>query len=289
MAPVSTISTQGQVMDIQKSDNPSDYLKFERDGWAARIEGYNDTFGTVTRQTVQAVLKAARVGSGTRLLDICCGPGMLAAAAARQGATAVGLDFHGVVAVARKLVPDAEFQGGDATELPFADNSFDAVVCGYGILHVPDPATALREMVRVLRPGGRVALSVWDNETSPTGLGLVYKAVHDYANLNVPLPHGPSIFQFSTLDAMRDALSSVGFADVEATRFAQGWQIQSGRQFLDAACGGTVRTRAVLAAQTDDVIAKIAAFFEAGLAEMRTGDGGFNVPMPAIVGSGTKR
>jgi SAM-dependent methyltransferase len=275
-------------MDIQKSDSPSEYLKFERDGWAAHIEGYNDTFGTVTRQTVQAMLNAARVASGARLLDICCGPGMLAAAAVSRGARAVGLDFPGVVALARKLVPDAEFHDGDATELPFPENSFDAVVCGYGILHVPDPATALREMLRVLRPGGRVALSVWDNETSPTGLGLVYRAVHDYANLNVPLPHGPNIFQFSTLDAMRDALSSVGFAEIEATRFAQDWHVQSGRHFLDAARDGTVRTRAVLAAQTHDVIAKIAAFFEAGLGAMRTGDGGFNVPMPAIIGSGTK-
>jgi SAM-dependent methyltransferase len=270
-------------MDIQKSDSPSEYLKFERDGWAAHIEGYNETFGTVTR-----LLNAARVASGARLLDICCGPGMLAAAAVSRGARAVGLDFPGVVALVRKLVPDAEFHDGDATELPFPENSFDAVVCGYGILHVPDPATALREMLRVLRPGGRVALSVWDNETSPTGLGLVYRAVHDYANLNVPLPHGPNIFQFSTLDAMRDALSSVGFAEVEATRFAQDCHVQSGRHFLDAAREGTVRTRAVLAAQTHDVIAKIAAFFEAGLGATRTGDGGFNVPMPAIIGSGKK-
>ena len=275
-------------MDIQKSNDPVEYIAFEREGWGAHIEGYNDTFGAVTRQTAEATLDAAKVRTGVRLLDVCCGPGMLSAAAVKRGARAVGLDFPGVVALARKLVPGAEFQEGDATELPFPDNSFDAVVCGYGIMHVPDPERALQEMLRVLRPGGRAALSVWDNETSLSGLGLVYKAVHDYANLNVPLPHGPNIFQFSTREKMRDALSGIGFADVEATHFAQSWQLKSGRQLLDAVHEGTVRTRALLAAQTEEVIAKIIAYFEQALADMRTSDGGFNVPMPAIIGSGAK-
>ncbi|HUC51085.1 MAG TPA: methyltransferase domain-containing protein, partial [Xanthobacteraceae bacterium] len=186
------------------------------------------------------------------------------------------------------LVPGAEFKEGDATELPFPENSFDAVVCGYGIMHVPDPEKAMQEMLRVLRPGGRAALSVWDNETSVSGLGLVYKAVHDYANLNVPLPHGPNIFQFSSIEKMRGALSGVGFVEVEAIHFAQACQVRSGRQLLDAVHEGTVRTRALLAAQTHDVITKIITYFEQALAGMRTSDGSFDVPMPAIIGSGAK-
>lgn len=275
-------------MDIQKSNDPVNYIEFERQGWGIHIEGYNNTFGAVTRQTVEATLDAAEVGEATRLLDVCCGPGMLSAAAVTRNATAVGIDFPGVVALARKQVPGASFQSGDATELPFADNSFDAVVCGYGIMHVPDPEKALREMLRVLRPGGRVALSVWDNEAAVTGLGLVYKAVHAHANLDVPLPHGPNIFQFSTIESMRDALAGIGFTRVEATHFAQYWPLKSGRQFIDAVQEGTVRTRALLAAQTEQAISKMIADFEQGLAGFRTSDGAFDVPMPAIIGNGTK-
>ncbi len=185
-------------------------------------------------------------------------------------------------------MPGASFQSGDATELPFADNSFDAVVCGYGIMHVPDPEKALREILRVLRPGGRTGLSVWDNEAPVTGLGLVYKAVHAHANLDVPLPHGPNIFQFSTIETMRDVLAGIGFTRVEASRFAQSWPLKSGRQFIDAVHEGTVRTRALLAAQTEDVTSKIIVYFEHELAGFRTRDGLFDVPMPTIIGSGTK-
>jgi ubiquinone/menaquinone biosynthesis C-methylase UbiE len=272
---------------IEKSKDPIEYLDFERTGWGATIGGYNDTFGAVTRQTAQATLDAAHVGSGTLMLDICCGPGMLSQAAAKRGAHATGLDFPGVVALARKLVPAAEFISGDALDLPFPDNSFDAVVCGYGIMHVPDPEKGMREMLRVLRPGGYAALTVWDNDPA-SGLGLVYRAVHDFANLNVALPHGPGIFQFSSLEKMRSTLSEMGFAQPEAALFPQFWRLKSAKELLDAVHEGTVRTRAVLAAQTPEVVAKITATIEAGIAPARSGDAGFDVPMPAIIGSGRK-
>lgn len=272
---------------IEKSKTPVEFLDFERTGWGATIGGYNDTFGAVTRQTVQATLDAAQVGAGTRLLDVCCGPGMLSEAAARRGARATGLDFPGVVALARKLVPIAAFTDGDALDLPFPDDCFDAVVCGYGVMHLPDPEKGMREMLRVLRPGGRVALSVWDNDPK-SGLGLVYHAVHDFANLAVPLPHGPSIFQFSSFEKMRHALTGTGFAAVDAAPFPQYWRLQSAQQLLDAVHEGTVRTRAVLAAQVPEVIAKITAYVEAGIDRLPAAEGGHDVPMPAIIGSGSK-
>jgi len=272
---------------IEKSKAPVEYLDFERSGWDATIGGYNDTFGAVTRQTAQATLDAAQVGSGTRMLDICCGPGMLSEAAAKRGAHATGLDFPGVVELARKLVPAVEFISGDALDLPFPDNSFDAIVCGYGVMHLPDPEKGMREMLRVLRSGGYAALTVWDNDPA-SGLGLVYRAVHDFANLNVSLPHGPGIFQFSSLEKMRNTLSEIGFAQAEAALVPQFWRLKSAQELLDAVHEGTVRTRAVLAAQTPEVVAKITAYIEAGIAPVRSDDAAFNVPMPAIIGSGRK-
>ena len=79
---------------------------------------------------------------------------MLAGAAIQRGAEVVGLDFSGeVIEIAKRNVPQAEFRQGDAQDLPFDDESFDAVVCGYGVIHVSEPEKALLEMHRVLRPG----------------------------------------------------------------------------------------------------------------------------------------
>ena len=143
-------------------------------------------------------------------------------------------------------------------------------------------------MYRVLRRGGCVALSSWDIETPNTGLGLIYGAVRTHANLNVPLPHGPDVFQFSTRDKMRSALTEIRFTNVDAIQFPQNWRVKSGKQLLDAVHEGTVRTRAVLAPQTGEAIAKIIASLEQPFTGMRAGDGSFDVPFPAVIGSGAK-
>jgi ubiquinone/menaquinone biosynthesis C-methylase UbiE len=272
---------------IEKSNNPAAFLDFERAGWATNIAGYDDAFGPVSRQTVSPTLDAARVGSGTHLLDVCCGPGMLAKAAIERGAHAVGLDFPEVIELAKRRVPEAEFRAGDAQALPFADGTFDAVVCGYGLMHVPDPEKALREIRRVLRPGGRAAVTVWDSRAT-NQFSLTYAAVRAHGNIEVPLPHGGDFFQFGTPAKMCAALSEIGFTNVSASAFDQKWHVKSATQLLDAIRNGTVRARALMAAQTDAAMVGICQFFEQALDAMGSPDKGYDVPLPAIIGSGTK-
>jgi ubiquinone/menaquinone biosynthesis C-methylase UbiE len=275
-------------MAIEKSTSPTEFLDFERAGWGANIAGYDDAFGPVSRQTVCPMLDAANVAAGMRLLDVCCGPGMLAEGALARGASAVGVDFPDVVKLAKKLVPVGDFQPGDAQALAFPDNSFDAVVCGYGIIHLPEPEKALREMFRVLRPGGRAAVSVWDSNTPNNGFSLVYAAVRAHGRMDVGLPHGPDYFQFSTHEKMRASLSEVGFKNVESIFFDQRWHVKTVTQVLDAILKGTVRARAVMAAQSEESMAKIRQFYEQTLNGMKNPAGGFDVPLPALIGSGAK-
>lgn len=274
-------------MALEKSKDPAEFADFERTGWQKQIAGYDGGIGLVARQTVEPMLDAAKVTAGMRVLDICCGPGILSGGAVKRGAKPVGLDFPDVVKLAQSLVPAAEFQSGDAQDLPFADNSFDALVCGYGILHVPDPEKMLREVLRVLRPGARAAFSSWDIETPNNGLGLIYAAAKTHANLNIKLPHGPDVFQFSTRERMRNAMVETGFADVTAIQSPQDWQVNSAQQMLDAVYEGTVRTRAMLDAQTDAQLAAIRGAIEQAIAPLRNGNG-FVVPMTAVIGSGSK-
>ena len=214
-------------MVIERSKNPEAFIGFERAGWDANIAGYNQAFGSVSRQTVGPLLNAANVSAGMRVLDVCTGPGMLVEAAIERGAEAVGLDFSAqAIELARALVPAGEFRQGDAQALPFADNSFDAIVCAYGVIHVPVPEMTLREMLRVVRPAGRVAISVWDSTTPNNGFGMIYAAVRAHGSFDVPVPHGPDYFQFSTDERMRAALSEIGFSKVETRFVDQRWHVR---------------------------------------------------------------
>ena len=103
--------------------------------------------------------------AGERVLDLACGTGIVARHAAplvAPGGRVVGADVNaGMLAVAAVTVPGVEWVEADAAALPFADGSFDVAYCEQALMFFPDRAAALRELRRVLAPGGRVALSVW--------------------------------------------------------------------------------------------------------------------------------
>jgi SAM-dependent methyltransferase len=117
------------------------------------------------------VADAAGIVGGQRVLDIACGTGVLAReAAGRVGAASVcGLDRNpAMLEVARRVQPEVEWRLGRAEELPFDAESFDVVVSQFGLMFFDDPVLALREMRRVLRPGGQLAVAVWGSlEVSP--------------------------------------------------------------------------------------------------------------------------
>jgi len=118
------------------------------------------------RQYAPMLVAAARVAAGERVLDVACGTGVVTRVLAERvgpRATPVGLDIApGMLAVARDAQPAIDWRHGDARSLPFADASFDIVVCQFGLMFFGEPMRALEEMLRVLKPGGRLAVSVWD-------------------------------------------------------------------------------------------------------------------------------
>jgi demethylmenaquinone methyltransferase/2-methoxy-6-polyprenyl-1,4-benzoquinol methylase len=101
----------------------------------------------------------AVVRPGSRVLDACCGTGDLAIACARAGGIVTGLDFSArMLERARRKAPSIRWVQGDLLALPFPDASFDAATVGFGVRNVADLEAAIRELRRVLRPGGRLAI-----------------------------------------------------------------------------------------------------------------------------------
>src|SRR5262245_12725853 len=117
------------------------------------------------------LIGAAKIRVGERVLDVACGTGVLGRAVAdRVGddGEVVGLDVNdGMLAVARRKAPGIQWKQGRAESLPFGDESFDAVLCQFGLMFFEDRAAALREMIRVARTGGRVA--VWSSLDAAPG------------------------------------------------------------------------------------------------------------------------
>ena len=109
-------------------------------------------------------LAAAGIEPGMRVLDVACGPGIVACAAALQAAHVTGIDLTpAMLAQARERqqrlgLANLDWREGDATQLPFDDSAFDVVLTRYSFHHMTAPATALREMQRVARKGGRVVV-----------------------------------------------------------------------------------------------------------------------------------
>jgi len=130
------------------------------------------------RPGAERLVEAVGVGPGARVLDVACGTGIVARIAAPlagpQGHVA-GLDVNpGMLAVAARRAPSIDWRQGQAEALPWEDATFDAVLCQFGLNFFAAPGTALREMWRVLAPGGRLAVAVFDAlERNPAYAGMV--------------------------------------------------------------------------------------------------------------------
>jgi SAM-dependent methyltransferase len=277
-------------MAIQVSNEPDAFRAFELAAWNQESKDYERVFGPVTAQTAGAILDAARVSAGCNLLDVCTGHGVLALAASQRGAVVSAVDFaEAMLSAARRNVPSADCRLADAQALPYADNTFDAVVCGYGIPHVPQPDRALAEMCRVLRPGGRVAISVWERPSPTNGAGLLMGAVRAHGRLDLGLPHAPDPFQFGDVEVMKAALAEAGFDNVDATSVEQTLFLEAANGLTDTLLQAAVRTKALLVRQDPAARLAITDAIAQGVEKLFRCPGGFQVPMTAVVGSGAKR
>ena len=134
---------------------------------AAKYDITNDVLALgQTRVWRKAVLKAVAPKKGERILDLAAGTGTSTQPFYEAGADAVACDFSpGMIEVGKKRYPHLTFIQGDALDLPFKDNEFDAVTMSFGLRNVNDTVKALQELHRVTKPGGRMVICEFSHPT----------------------------------------------------------------------------------------------------------------------------
>jgi ubiquinone/menaquinone biosynthesis C-methylase UbiE len=191
---------------------------------------------------VEALLGHTGLGPGQRLLDIACGTGIVARTAAGivgDTGRVVGLDLNSsMLEVAQTLEPSIEWREGSAVDLPFPDQSFDVVTCQQGLQFFPNRLNAVREMRRVLAPGGRLAAAVWCPVETCPGYYAFLQGLERYVGDTAAAPTR-AIFSFGDAEMLRSLLEEAQFADVRVMRDIRRVRFPSPEEFVAALLGGS--------------------------------------------------
>jgi ubiquinone/menaquinone biosynthesis C-methylase UbiE len=275
-------------MPEQHTYDPQSFKGMEHTAWEQAASVYDDFLGVVTSHAAGALLDSTRVNAGTRLLEVCCGPGYGVRAAAARGAIAVGVDFaQAMVDVARQQCPHARFQQGDAETLPFDNGSFDAVICAFGLRHLPEPEQAIAEAYRVLVSGGQYAFTDWCAPDKVQFFELVLGAIQTHGTMQVPLPAAPPPFRFSDPVACVETLRAAGFVEPVITEIPLFYYPPTAEHVLAFTYKVAPRMQMVLALQTADARERIHQAIVEGATSFAKG-GGLEIAMPALLASAHK-
>jgi SAM-dependent methyltransferase len=222
---------------------------FELDGWQAAASSYAG-FAGATQLFIPALLQAVNIRPGIRLLDVACGPGAAAGTAMAAGARVVGVDFcAAMIAAARNSHPGAAFQIADAEELPFPNESFDAVIANFGIHHVERPERAIAEARRVLAPNGMFAFTFWTEPRENTAWRIIFDAIAACGRFDVPMPAGNNAQ--ATPENFTRLVAAAGFParSLRCDLIVRDWRLARDADLVSVFETGTVRMATLLRGQ----------------------------------------
>ncbi len=213
--------------------------RVQRYGWDLDAQAYEPLWQVQLAPAHDALLKAAALAPGERVLDVACGTGLVALRAAQAvlpGGDIVGTDVSGGMIDAasrtadRRRVGNARFLRMDAERLELSASSFDAALCALGLMYLPHPERAMREIRRVLRDGGRAVVAVW-GQRERCGFAPVFPIVDAEVESDVC----PLFFGLGVPGALSRLCLDAGFARVDEQRIAATLEYASADDACNAA------------------------------------------------------
>jgi SAM-dependent methyltransferase len=223
-----------------------------------------------------------------RVLDVACGTGVLTLAAAdlvKPDGSVVGLDLNpGMLEVAKRKGPDIDWREASADAIPFEDATFDAVVSQFGLMFFPDKPLAIQEMLRVLRPGGSLAIAVWDSlENNPGYAGinrLLSRLFGDSVAESLAAP-----YLLGDVPELSSLFVGAGASDAKVTTIEGKARFPSIRHWMEADIRGWTLADAIDDAQFEQLVSEA----ESEFAHFVTTDGVVEFGNPAHIVTATRR
>jgi enediyne biosynthesis protein CalE5 len=227
----------------EKTVDPQQLKDEQRRDWDAAAAGWKKwwpVFERSAQHVSDRLVELAGVKPGARVLDVATGNGEPALTAARRAGAAgrvIATDQSaGMLTIARERaaalgVANVEFRQIDGEALVLAERDFDAIVCRWGLMFMPDVTGALRAMRQRLRDGGRLATSVWATADKVPMIGIGAEAVRRIAGLPPPPADALGPLRLADESIMRAALANADFRDVTVERLSVTFEFESAADF----------------------------------------------------------
>jgi ubiquinone/menaquinone biosynthesis C-methylase UbiE len=265
------------------------------EAWGAIAEGYDRYVAPQEVDLANQALRLAALEAGERFLDVAAGTGGLSLPAARLGAHVLATDWSPAMIerfearVREEGLRDAAGRVMDCHDLDLTDGSFDVTGSQFGVMLVPDQPRALREMVRVTKPGGRVLLIAYGHPTELEFIQFFFAAMKAVVPEFPGLPDPPPLeFQVADPEVLRRRLSDAGLKDVRVERTAERPVFVSGQEMWDWLFYGNPIVEMVVADLTDQQRETFVQVLDGMLGERSGADGKAVLTNAVNIGVGTR-
>jgi ubiquinone/menaquinone biosynthesis C-methylase UbiE len=280
-------------MADKSSDLSETYLSSDRaDAWQRESQRRKESSGAAT----EMLLKLADLRAGDRVLEVAAGTGdqalMISRIVGPRGHVAAvdispNMLAHAANAAREAGLANIETRVMSAEKLEFEENSFDAVLCRFGLMLFPQPQTALAEMHRVVKPTRKVTVMVWSTAEKNPFHGLPLQVVRHIGNLPAPASGQPGMFSLSGAGVLEEVYKRAGFSDVAIHSAALRRKFASLHDAIQTMKSSMAVLQDLMAKLSETDQARAWQQIEQGMSQF-AGPNGFDAPGEVLIGVGTK-